>query len=365
MQLHVEAFDRARAFLGWWASELAGLLPDTARAPIAGARMVLAEQGCGVMVYAERADSVRELLAEPVPVQALHTVLPRLIAERGRQALGIRLRYSDCFVRDLELPVAVQQDLDRILALDLERSTPFKSEAVYAGSYISGPAPSRNSIRVRHFIAKRKQADARIEDLRRAGFEPAFVDVWNEAGTAGLPVNLICHVPARERRSWRPILTLGLACVVLIFTATGSALVQKWSALAALDAEARRLQPIADAARQSLDRARLSEQERLLLLRLLRGRPPATAILDDLSRLLPDSVWLQELRLRGDLIELSGMAPSAASLLPLIERSGLYHEAQLTSPVRLVEEDRELFRMRVKLKGAELPIPTDAVEQNQ
>jgi general secretion pathway protein L len=51
-----------------------------------------------------------------------------------------------------------------------------------------------------------------------------------------------------------------------------------------------------------------------------------------LSRLLPDSVWLDAVTLDGREVTLSGYAEDAAQVLPIIESSPHFKEAQFRAP---------------------------------
>jgi general secretion pathway protein L len=66
---------------------------------------------------------------------------------------------------------------------------------------------------------------------------------------------------------------------------------------------------------------------------------------------LPDSVWLTDLRIEGEAVEISGLAKSAAGLLPLIERSAHFVDATLAAPLTLdPREDKERFSVRVRVR---------------
>ena len=77
-------------------------------------------------------------------------------------------------------------------------------------------------------------------------------------------------------------------------------------------------------------------------------------MIEEVSRLLPDTAWLEALRVDGDTLEISGLAVSASALLPLFERSSVFHDARFAAPVRLASErDRERFNLKARIKRAD------------
>ncbi len=86
--------------------------------------------------------------------------------------------------------------------------------------------------------------------------------------------------------------------------------------------------------------------------RLLQARVPLARIMEELTAVLPDSAWVSDLRIDGDVVEFTGFAKSAASLVAPLENSPLFMQASLTSPVVLDStEDKERFSIRLRLNG--------------
>ena len=87
------------------------------------------------------------------------------------------------------------------------------------------------------------------------------------------------------------------------------------------------------------------------LQRMKLGQVPAVEVLEELSRLLPDTVWLTDVRIEGDAVDIAGLAKSGAALPPLFVGSALFADAALTAPVTLDQrEDKERFSLRIRIK---------------
>ncbi len=286
--------------------------------------------------------------------------MTRLIGElqrgagRGQKAAGIRVRASDCLVRTVELPSMAHRNFAQMLLLDLERSTPLKARDVLSAHIVEGERTGGGMARVRHLVVKSRTIEPVIAQLRAAGIDVVSVDCWNGDGTAGLPVDFLASEKSAGGAS-RAGLAGGMAAlaVVLAISATLIHWDRQHTALAALTAETSRLTESARETRQLIDSARATGAGLEHLRRLKSDRPSATEILEAVTKLLPDTAWLQEFRLDNDVIEIAGLAVGASSLLTAFERSAMFHETSFTAPLRLdTGEERERFRLRTRLKPA-------------
>jgi hypothetical protein len=52
---------------------------------------------------------------------------------------------------------------------------------------------------------------------------------------------------------------------------------------------------------------------------------------------------------RNDRVEVEGFARSASDLVPLLERSPFFEDAQFTSPVTKVQNDQERFSLTTEI----------------
>lgn len=342
------------AFLRWWKDELAALLPASPRRPrTPGRRLVLTLDGAGVLRTIE--DHGRPLPApgpaEPIALDALPGELSRIRDRDPRLPIGLRVRYADCFARTVDLPASAERDFARMLRLDLERTTPLKGSDVLCAHYLDPQPPGRGLVRVHHLVLKTRTIEPVRTIVRRAGADLASIDCLDSVGRDPLPVQFLEPVAAAER-TWRPGRAAALATLVLALVALGTFWLRQELALARLDDEIARLEQSAADVRRSLDVARTADAGISRLRRLEEGRQPALVILEEVTKLVPDTAWLQDLRYDGNVIEISGLAVSAAALLPAFERSALFHEARFTAPIRVeTGEDRERFRLEAKLRA--------------
>jgi general secretion pathway protein L len=340
-------------FFQWWRDELLGLVP---RRLLVGADVgvVLAQVEGGFQIVTAP-PRVRRQQAAPVLTRAqAFAALSKLAVLRKGDAVGLRLPLSQCFERRVELPKAARDDLRRMLNFDLERATPFRLGEVYTAYLPSGEAGAKGKQRVRQLVVKREAVDPLIADLKTAGLVPAFVDCWQATPASGLPVDFLeASGPSPSglaRLVSAPRALAGL--VVLLAGLAGALSLSRYeAALAQIGAETAKLRLEAGAVRAAMERSSVAVADLARLQRQKLGHVPSVEVLDELSRLLPDTVWLTDLRIEGDIADIAGLAKSGAALPSLFMGSALFADAALIAPVTLDQrEDKERFSLRFRIK---------------
>jgi general secretion pathway protein L len=146
---------------------------------------------------------------------------------------------------------------------------------------------------------------------------------------------------------------LAALAVLLLVSAVLLTLSRYESALGEIQARIAQTRIEAAAVRQVLERSDAAVADLGRLQKLKREHIPAIQVLEELTRLLPDTVWLSDFRLEGDTLDISGLAKSGAALPPLFERSAIFADAVLTAPLTLdPREDKERFSLRVRIRQA-------------
>jgi general secretion pathway protein L len=349
-------------FFEWWRDELLGLVPRRLLADT-DASVVLAQVDGGFQIVTAsssraRAEGAARVLSR---AQAL-SALAEMAASRRGGIVGLRLPFSQCFERRVELPKAGRDDLRRMLNFDLERATPFRLGDVYTACLPAGEPGAKGKQRLRQLVVKREAVDPLIADVKAAGLAPAFVDCWQTTPEAGLPVNFLeandAPTPGLARHVTAP---RALAALVVLLAGLASALsLSRYeTALAEIRAETAKLRIEAAAVRDAMERSGAAVADLARLQRLKLGQVPGVEVLEELSRLLPDTVWLTDVRIEGDAVDIAGLAKSGAALPPLFVGSALFADATLTAPVTLDQrEDKERFSLRIRIRPPAVKEPT-------
>ena len=288
-------------FLAWWLGELRGLLPRRWRE--AGQRrhtLLLQVERPFARVYERRGrrlESVGSLVVPDGGAEAsspqLEPRLRRTLAQH-KDATLLVLGEDDALTCTDLLPAAAEGDLARIMGHKLDLLTPWSAEQGYAAQKVLGRRRD-GMLEVLVAAASRPRLDELLRGLAAVGVRPAAVDValaGDGQRTAGVD---LLRGSTPERRGPR---LLGILFVTLLLAVAGSVVLVGWQIYQGqhLLAEQTRLADGLEQRLSDLPELRMRVDALRAQARFLaddRGsRPSPLLVLEVLSRLLPDTVWL-------------------------------------------------------------------------
>jgi general secretion pathway protein L len=292
-----------------------------------------------VVVFKDRVVIAKEPFRQEIDMASLDPsalrAAVRLAVRRASGRLGLRTITlalpDDLFLeRAVAVPAQLLPELDAAMRAELQARTPFSADEVVAGHAVA--EMDGGVVKVQQLVLKRSWL---LRELDRVGLAATQV-AWVERNGAGQQrIRLSLAEPARQPRA--PLLGLSAAWLwglagLLALTAAAVELHWQHRRMAALEAEQLALRPRAAQATQMV-LARRADVEQLSVLHHRRRQPDARDLLDELTRLLPDSAWLSELRFNARDVVLTGYAQAAASLIPQISRSAMFDQARLAGPI--------------------------------
>ena len=270
--------------LRWWTAELTGMLPASARG------------------WFETRPS---LSAEPIPGGGYRfTRDGRLVMEgpaRGRQprAVTLRLPREAALVREVPAPALPERDLKRMLALDIDRLTPFRADQVFVDVIPGTPRALVAAIR-------REDALAALEQARSAGLDPRALGLAGgsvrEQALDFLPVMRQAHAtegPSAGRRMiWAAI---GVLVLANLAAAVGRDMLELHGLQQKLDAQQPAVARVANLRKHVLaEDARRAD----ILARRTDGEP--LRMLDSVTGAVPAGAWVDRLAFDGRSVRISG-----------------------------------------------------------
>lgn len=257
----------------------------------------------------------------------------------GRRRARLVLPAEQALIRIVSLPLAAEENLHEVLAFEMDRFTPFKAADMVFDALIRSRDREQGRLSVLLVAAQR----AVIEDLLAAAHPPPA-----GIAVAGAPdaIDLLPRIPARLDRLGT---ILALACLMLALILSALPFHRQHQRLEVLQAEldgARLAAAEADALRHDIAQGLAAER---FLVEARIKRPTALAAIEELSRLVPDDAWLQQVQLSNAGIEFNGLAANAEALLRTLEDSPLFAAAAFRAPVNQdIMSGRERFALAAK-----------------
>ncbi len=341
------AQSRLPGFLRWWGGELAALIPQRWRALLlrGNARLLYEAQGQDLRVLVAGDGQERELLR--LPLSEVAALAPSLEAALGDRA-GTRPRWlllsgERVLRRRMSLPAAAADRLRDVLAFELDRQTPFRSEDVAFDHRLLRRDEVTRQLEVELVVLPRAALDAALAPLGPQAAHLDGVDVRDpDTPDSALGVNLL----PPERRATRrdPTRRLNLALLALAVLGTGIALWQtlenRRAAVAALseqiDQRKREAQQV-QRLRAQLDDAAGGAN---FLARARAARPTMLELLNDITRRVPDGSWLERFSVNDDKVALVGLSQQASGLVAALQPSPFLRSPALSGSVQADPRNR-------------------------
>lgn len=354
-------------FLSWWAHSLASWLPLQLRQVLGfdRGRLLLQADAGELQLRLQRGAQLRDLgrvplLDPPVGDAALADPLALLLTARVAELpRWLLLPPASALRRRLALPAAAADRLRDVVGFEIDRQTPFTADAVAFDARILGRRDSDGQLDAELVAVPRHVLDPQLASLGPLAASLAGVDV---AAADGLPVGVNLLSPLLRRRHVDPWRLWNAALAGIAVLAIAATL---WQLLAnrraAADALEQRIAAQAEAGRRAAT-------ERQQLIGLIEGqafldrtraaRPAAIAVIDELSRRLPDGTYLEKLSIEGEKLMLIGLSNEAAALVGRLQGADLWQKPALAGALQPdPASGRDRFTLTADLGRPVAPAP--------
>lgn len=365
-------------FFAWWGRELLACLPARWRAVLSerSESVLLGLEGDELVVWREKGGASTEYarIRRDLPAEAQDAEFRRLrdAIEDPQVRTVFCIPASRVLTRVLSLPAAATDNLRQVLSFEMDRQTPFKADQVYFDSRVLGHDASGRNARVELVLIPRAQLDQELGGLPPAAAELDAVDSWSAAPGAGRrQTNLLPPEKRTRRRDMRLPLNLGLAAfaLVLLVVNMDESLANRAAALETMKAEvdkagneAKQVAALRKTLADSIGGANFLTDKK-------RKGPLTVALLDDLTRRLPEDTYLERLQIENKQVQLQGQATEAAKLIALLGASPCLGNPGFQGQVQPdARTGKERFQINADLKecspqnDAKPPPPTGAAK---
>jgi general secretion pathway protein L len=306
-----------RRGLAWWGRELNELLPPSLRERRRRTAKWLAQMS---------GDGVIRLWRDGVPAGETEAVQ---VAVRPADLIAPD---GAVLVHELDLPRLSGADLHRLMALNMDRYTPFTADLVYFDTVvIDRPADSAKQ-RVRLGVLSRDRGRALLDRASAAGLKVLRlgVGVGPEARTLEFDFMRAIRLeeggdPTSRRRTY-----LWFTCAALVAINVAIAVGRDMNDVGQLQRLVDAQQPTVILAMR-LRKTVESERGRRLALLTQRSVHEPLRILDAATRALPAGAWVQRLEWNGRAVRLVGFKPASFDVLTAVQGPALSNPRSLLS----------------------------------
>jgi len=278
------------------------------------------------------------------------------LRRRTSNAVVIRLDQSLLLRTSVTLPLAAAATLRPILQNQLDRLVPLPADQVYFEHRVLERSPAARTLTVELIVATRDSVDRSVALARSVGLAPRLVFARDDRGDAGDGPVVLWRAD-RGADTSRVQLLLRRALEVTTALLLAASLFIYLDRLDYLRDELRedvRLATRAAATARELTRRHAQTDAMLAVLERRQREPTPLAILNEITTVMPQTMWVSQLLLRGRNVEIIGFAPRVSDLLTAINGSDLFTNLQFRSPItRSPDGKGERFDLSFEVGGEE------------
>ena len=311
-------------FATWWVRQMRDLLPPRWRDAGGGPRSAL------VIDCAEPALTAtcwRRTRGREAPLGTFALTDGADLPSVGRHAVILRLATAplEC---EVTLPLAAEPALQRVLAAEMDRLTPFAAADLFWTASVAAREPAQARLRVILSLVPRSSLQSLLGVLERLGVAPAALEATHSDGA-------IRHIPLRPSGRQRRVVPImgGCAAALLVGGAIAVPFLSQARQAAELRREAGALQPRVERAQALRRRLATRPVEAADALTEKRRVGDAMQVLATLTDLLPDDTFVTRLALRQRKLTISGQSAAAAGLITILSSGPRFRDPAFAAPV--------------------------------
>jgi general secretion pathway protein L len=339
-------------FFRWWFTQLRELLPwsgDEQNGPwlevtldSERVRARSSERGEQLLMDVARAQGsvVRDQLGSIAATLDPARVRPR-----------IWLDAKEVLTRDVELPMAAEENLREVMSFEMARKTPFRAADVHFDAIVTERNAAQGLLTLRVHVVPKRVLDPLLSAF--ADWSLDGIAAGAEAHTAQRREQAVFAFQGRSfRRQSFTGLNLGLAgaALALAIVCVWIPIKDQQDTLDRLHSQAQRAGTEAAQAMALRDELDAVQSANGFLSAAREHHAPKVQVIEALSRALPDNTFLTRLQIKGDQVNLHGSSGAASELIAILEALSLLDGVRFASPVtRDAANDGERFHIVARL----------------
>lgn len=333
-----------KTFLHWWGHELGFLMPARIREIFSNKQgfIIVTATGNHQLILTYQFDGQSEYLATLEPDKATTTQFKDLLASDERLAKAkiiLRLTGREAIQKQLALPIAAKENIDQVIAYELDRYTPFKADQVYfAVKRFPKQSDEADQFRVLLVLTTQETLNELYDAVKAMGIVPMIADYEGVANDFEQEKNGYNLLPDRLRAKVAKLPQIVhstlISLAVLLLTAV--IVLPVWFEYQAVEALTIKVKKVEREAKKikelQLETGALVEETQQLI-NEKDSTPSVLAMLGTLSTLMKDDTWLAYLQYSDRRLQIQGESPAASTLIAVLEKSDMFKNAVFVSPV--------------------------------
>ncbi len=294
------------------------------------------------------------------------SVQPGVPSARPAPFTAVELPQDLFLQKELSLPALADDQVAAAVSLEAQSASPFAADDLAWGHRAEDAA--NGQLRVVAVMASRRQVESHLHACGRAG---GGDEVWAFADRLAQPIILqgfgeakrLRHTAARRNLGCGLLATAVILAAAVAFTPTAQLRLRALEAMRIHAELVQRTAPLVEkraALMQSIEQVKGLSQE-------LAGRIDPLRVVEMLTKVLPDDTAVQNLKLQGAKVTMSGVTADASSLMQLLgAQAGLRDVRAPSAATRTAGAQRESFVIEFSLDPALFnvetvnPAPADA-----
>ena len=354
---------RIRQFFQWWFSELAFLIPVKYLPFIKKqTQPTLVLQYCqsSIGVYHKHlngCDRIGAIYLKGDEVETIDSALNSWLQETGVHLQPVLSIPANRVVRkEIVLPKVAVDNLDNVLVYELDRHTPFKSDQAYYDYVFDNKSASQGMVNVSIYAVAKSFINKLLDIVEPFGLEQPEIMIAANMEAAdpfsGKARIRMCHDESSDSRVSGNKLQTALSVVLCCLTVAAL-----FIPLIKMDATVGELRDRLNTARkevEEINKTRSDINSYVQKLHSLKeeksGASNVVDVLLELTSVLPDDTWLENVALKDGGVTMQGQSASATELIRLLESSAIFSKAKFESPVtQLPGGLAERFNIRAEI----------------
>ncbi len=237
-------------------------------------------------------------------------------ADGRRTPVTLVIPDSQVLQRTLDMPLLSAKDINRLIALDIDRLTPFSAESIYHNAYQVARDSDNGRQKIQLGVIVKTVADSAVELAAAHGLDVKCLT------TAGTRLDFIPPMRASEGKDdehksrliwWSSVAALLLINLAVLIFRDMHDINQLQTTIDGQSATA-------NVGRQLRQRIEQDHAQREAVIARRAGQEPLK-ILSAVSQTLPDEAWVQRLTWNGQTIRLAGYKRSNIDMIAALSRS--------------------------------------------